>query len=195
MKTVKAFDIHQDTSYINGIRIGHKAIIDDIYHSFFPIIKRFIVQHSGNQEDAKDIFQEALLVVFHKTREKDFTLTCKFDTYLKVICRNIWFKQLRDRKVQYVDLPEEQIIDEQELSDTLERVERYSIYRQHFQQITEKCRMLLELYLQGTNMETIAQQMGFASTAYARKRKFKCKEQLINRIEEDERFQKLMADV
>lgn len=179
-------------SYIDGIRVGKRSTLDNVYKDFFPRVKHFILQHSGTLEDAKDIFQEALLVIYNNVRDKDFELTCQFGTYLYAICRNIWFKQIRDKDVSIIDSNEIAIaIDLEELEEAVVWLERYKIYRRQFLKISEKCQELLRLYLEGSDMGLIAEQLGFASVSYARKRKFKCKEQLIFKIEQDQDFKKL----
>lgn len=192
MKIANGIDRPMNSLYVEGIRVGKSSILDSIYEHFFPKIRRFIIQHSGTSEDAKDIFQEALLVIYNNALSKDFKLTCAFGTYLYAICRNIWFYQIRRKKIQIkVHEEEDTLVDPEELEDSLIWLERYKIYQRQFQNISDQCQALLQAYLSGEDMLSIAKQFGFASVAYARKRKFKCKEQLILKIEEDEDFKKL----
>ncbi|MFK8006758.1 MAG: RNA polymerase sigma factor [Saprospiraceae bacterium] len=180
--------------FVEGIRVGSRSTLDDIYAGFFPKVQQFILKHSGTVDDAKDIFQDALLVIYNSAKDKDFKLTCKFGTYLYSICRNIWFKQIRDRKIKISKTFEENtIIDKDELEESIIWLERYKIYKRQFNNISEKCQALLKLYLEGTDMKTIAEKFGFANVAYARKRKFKCKEQLILKIEQDLDYKKIDA--
>ncbi len=184
--------LQQDDWYVEGIRDGQKVAIEAIYRNYFPRIQQFVLQNSGNLEDAKDIFQDALLAIFHKAQERDFFLSSRFGTYLFAICKNIWLKELRRRNIQNVKRRVEGLWSENMAFDEmLARIDRYKIYLRQFRQLGEKCQQLLELYLQGESMQSIARQLGFASVTYVRKRKFKCKEQLISRIERDEEFQKL----
>jgi len=60
-------------------------------------------------------------------------------------------------------------------------------------EISAGCRQVLELYTQGKKVKEIAKIMGFKSEGYARKRKFKCKEQLINRIKQDSRYEEFIV--
>ncbi|MEL6538028.1 MAG: sigma factor, partial [Bacteroidota bacterium] len=52
-------------------------------------------------EKARDLFQDLLMAIFYNTQKKDFELTCAFSTYLFSVCRNLWFKELRQRKLEY----------------------------------------------------------------------------------------------
>ncbi len=182
--------------YINGIRIGKRITLDQIYADFFPKVHQFVTKHSGTKDDAKDIFQEALLIIYNNVLDHNFKLTCKFGTYLYAICRNIWFKQIRNNKRLITSESDTDVhaIDQDELEEAILWLERYKIYRRQFLNISEKCQELLKLYLEGTDMNAIAERFGFANVAYARKRKFKCKEQLILKIEKDQDYKNLMAN-
>lgn len=196
MKLIKKSKATLDNSlFVEGIRLGNRTILDDIYVQFFPQIQGFILKNSGTVEDAKDIFQEALLIVYNNAQDPDFKLTCKFSSYLYSICRNTWFKQTRNKKKHLLEEDADSIqIDQDEIEEAIIWLERYKIYKRQFNNISEKCQQLLKLYLEGIDMKTIAKKFGFANVAYARKRKFKCKEQLILKIEQDLDYIKMIAN-
>ena len=52
-------------------------------------------QDGGTRDDAKDIFQDALIIFHRKVRSEEFVLTCAVSTYLFSICRNLWREELR----------------------------------------------------------------------------------------------------
>ena len=60
--------------------------------------------------------------------------------------------------------------------------EQYRLYRKHFRKLGKDCQKVLEMYFDKVSMAEIARRMGFASEGYAKKRKFKCKEKLIQLI-------------
>lgn len=193
MKVVKISSLTREREYLEGIRLGQRKTLDQIYKQLFPQIKHFVLKHSGTEEDAKDIFQDAMMAVYHNAQDEDFELSCKFSTYVFAVCRNLWLKKLRSNKVSFVTINENILsIDREELDEAIRRNERIKIYQRQFRAISEKCQQLLELYMQGADMKSIAKQLGFASVSYARKRKFKCKEQLMERIQNDEVFQNLV---
>ncbi|MEA3295772.1 MAG: sigma factor, partial [Patescibacteria group bacterium] len=87
-----------DEKIINGFRNNDPETIEKIYNELFPVINRLIEFNSGTPSDAKDIFQEALMVIYKKIENDEFILSCSFKTFLYSICRNLWFNQLRNRK-------------------------------------------------------------------------------------------------
>ncbi len=183
-----------DEQYLNGIRMGKREVIDAIYQHCYPKIKSLVQKNSGNQEDARDLFQETLIAIYRNSQKTDFHLSCRFETYLYAIAKNLWLLTLRKRNINFRDIDTIVIAETiEDLEETISNAEKYQLYTKMFEQIGEQCRKLLLLYMQGVDMKTIASTFGFASESYAKKRKFKCKEQLINKISEDTDFKRIMA--
>ena len=182
--------------FIDGIRIGDKRILDEIYKKFYSRTQYMVIRNSGTEEDARDLFQEALIAVYDRINGRPLELTCKFSTFLYSICRNLWLKQLRKRNVHFIDVTGVDAEDAFPVEDELDEVtlwhDRYQLYMRKFAEIGEQCRKLLQRFMQGADMKTIAAEFGFASESYAKKRKFKCKEQLIQRITEDVDYKRVM---
>jgi RNA polymerase sigma factor (sigma-70 family) len=183
-----------DSPYVDGIRFGKREVIDSIYKVFFPKIKSMVLKNSGTPEDARDIFQETLIAIYRNSQKPGFHLTCRFDTYLYAIARNLWFVNLRKRNIHFTDLESLSIPEDlEDLEETINSAERYRLYNRAFAELGEQCRKLLLLYMEGITMKAIAEALGFASESYAKKRKFKCKEKLIARITENDGYKKIMA--
>ena len=185
----------QDTYFIEGIRGGSKKVLDEIYKKYFPTVQRLVTRNSGTLEDAKDIFQEVLVAIFDRLHRDSFVLTCQFGTFLYSVARNLWFKQLRRNNIHFIDIENTETSEsftQEESEEVTLMNERYQLYIRKFQEIGEQCRNLLLRFMQGADMKTIAVEFGFASEAYAKKRKFKCKEQLIQKIEEDADYKRVM---
>lgn len=187
----------RDDEYLAGIRKSDPRILNRIYQDFFPRIANAIRQNSGYETDARDIFQDALVVIFKKARDPEFRLTSSFYTYLYAVSRNLWLKKLRkkDRDWVTIDREMESIDDGPELLDEEIRLEaQYQLYRRKLKELGDQCRELLLLSLSGMRVAEIVKKMGFSSEGYARKRKFKCKEQLIKLVRKDPEFAHLKTE-
>ena len=86
---------HQDQRFIRGIAKGDIKILEEIYAKYSDPIVKLVRQHKGTKDDARDVIQEALTIIYLKTKKTDIQLTSKFLTYFFAICRNIWLKMLR----------------------------------------------------------------------------------------------------
>ena len=175
---------------LQGLKDRDTKVLDYIYNNFFYQIKVFIAKNHGTVEDAQDIYQDAILVIYLKTRENNLSLTCSFSTYLYSVCRRLWLKQLEQKRQRktiaedtgiFIDL-DESVIELFEVND------RYKLYQEHFKKLSFSCLKVLELFLAGIPLKVIAKVLGFKSEQYAKKRKYQCKEKLVNSIKTDPEF-------
>lgn len=179
---------------IEGIRQNDVVKLEYVYKTFYPQIKFFITSNSGSEDDAQDIFQEAIVVIFRKLTQEQLQISCTFKTYLYSVCRLLWLKQLEKRKIKNeVSIERNDYI---ELSDNTEDLgeknERFKLYQEYFKQLTEDCRKVLEMSLEKVPYKQIAVIMGYKSDKYAKKRKYQCKEKLIKHIKGDPKFKELL---
>src|SRR3978361_2309087 len=54
----------------------------------------FILNNNGSYDEAKDIFQEAMIILYQKAKSDSFVLTSQIKTYVYSICRRLWLKRL-----------------------------------------------------------------------------------------------------
>ena len=155
----------------------------------------FILKNKGTKTDAQDIFQDAMLILYSNAKKPDFTLNVKPDTYLFSIARNLWLKNLRQKRHTPVTQEAvEVLMYENSFSKQELEVLRQRLYRKKLGELGMACRKLLSLFYEGTPMQTIAKIMGYASSGYARKKKFTCKQKLIMLIRKDPLFIELSDD-
>ncbi len=174
---------------IDGLRRRDNRILKYIYKHNYTAIQRLVLSNSGTEEDAKDLFQESLMIAFKNVRKKKkFTLESSFQTYIYSIARLLWLKNLRDKNNEY-DLKENQ--PHLEFEDPLPFNEddlRYAIYQRAFKELPQDCKDILQMTNDGKSRKEIAEKLGFKSDNYISKRKHYCKEHLINKIKEDPEF-------
>lgn len=175
---------------LEGLKERDTKVLDYIYENFYHKIKVFILKNSGSEEDAEDIYQDALLVVYQKALRNNLTLSCSFSTYLYSVCRLLWLKQLEISKLQKTITEETGVFIELDpgIVEIFESNERYKLYQDHFLKLSFSCQKVLELFLAGIPLKEIANILGFKSEQYAKKRKHQCKEKLIGSIKSDPEF-------
>ncbi len=75
---------------LQGLAANEKNAIETIYRENYSIIQSFIIKNNGYPEDARDIFQEAMIVLYEKAKSDSFELSCQIKTYLYSVCRRLW---------------------------------------------------------------------------------------------------------
>lgn len=180
---------YSNDELLNGIIRNDNIVLQYIYKNFFYKVNLYVKQNSGNDDDANDIFQESIIVIYRKLKEKSLILNCAFETYLYSVCKILWYKQLSRKKSEQnvaLDSSSMEIEDyDQNIADLAEKNERYRLYQKHFQMLGKDCQKLLQLFFDNVPLKQIAQIMGYKSEKYAKKRKYKCKEYLVNSIKQD----------
>ncbi len=187
-----------DDEIITGLRRRDNRVLQYIYKNSFNPIKQLIVSNAGSENDAEDIFQEALIIIFKRLRkEQHFKLSAAFSTYIYSIARLLWLKYLREiRKIEIDPLnrDHEERIEFEPPSPVQDKDLRMAIYQRTLLKIPEDCQNILRLTAQDLTSAEIARQLGFRSEGYVRKRRHTCKEFLVNKIKEDPDYQAMMED-
>ncbi|MGB0839363.1 MAG: RNA polymerase sigma factor [Chitinophagales bacterium] len=184
---------HPDQRLIHGIVKGDAKILEEIYSKYSSAIFKLVKQNNGTKEDARDVIQDGLIIVFKKARNDNLILTSSFLTYFFAVCRHIWWKKLKNKSNQTVTLEQDlRLIDETDIEKAIQTQERHQFYLSKLAELSPGCQKVLQFYAEGKRMKEIVTLMGFKSEVYARKRKFKCKEQLMNRIKQDPKYKELI---
>lgn len=190
---------YSDEQILKGILRHDNLILQYIYKQYYYNINYFIRKNQGSEDDASDIFQEAIIIIYRKIKENDLIFEkSSFKSYLFSVCRFLWLKQLEKRRVEKQklndSLPYQEDIYDDNLNELVEKNERYGLYQKHFSTLSTDCQKLLQMFFEKVPLREIAKVMGFKSEKYAKKRKYKCKELLISRIKQDAEFKKILED-
>jgi RNA polymerase sigma factor (sigma-70 family) len=144
------------------------------------------MNNSGTADDAKDVFQEALIVVFENIRkDKEFRLVCTMQTYFYSVARIIWIKHLNRIRKNLIKFNEQyEFIEFTEPEPFREHDFRYALYQKVFLDLPEDCQKIVKMSTDGLSSREIALKMGFKSSGYIDKRRHFCKQYLIKLIKE-----------
>ena len=168
---------YQEQEILRGIGRNDKHAIESVYKENYGLIQHFVISNNGTEDDARDIFQEAMMVLYEKSRTEDFELTCQIKTYLYSVCRRLWLK-----KLQYARRMESQVENFDNLVQVEEDVElheklslQYQTMRTAMGKIGEPCKSLIEaFYVHRKNMHEIAGFFGYTNADNAKNQKYKC---------------------
>jgi RNA polymerase sigma factor (sigma-70 family) len=180
-----------DEQIIKGIVNSDQSVLKYLYHTQFDKIRKYILRRGGDPGIIKDIFQEALLIIFTKIRNEDLYLTCSFSTYFFAICKNLWFHELRLRRKISTDIGlSENLVEEPEpVSEIVPELKKLAEY--HFGRLSEDCKKVLELHFNRRSLAEICAIMGYKDVKYAADRKYRCKQNLFNRITNDPKYKRI----
>ena len=86
-----------DDALIAAIRRGEERALSQLYQAHWPMVSHFVLQNSGTEADAQDVYQEGVMVFYEKVRDNSLELSCQIKTYLYAVCRRLWLKRLTSR--------------------------------------------------------------------------------------------------
>jgi RNA polymerase sigma factor (sigma-70 family) len=188
---------YNNEELLRGILRNNSLILRHIYKVYFHKIYSFVTNNKGNADEANDIFQEAIIVIYRKLKDDNLIISnCSFETYLYSVSRLLWLKQLQYKKESIVKIEDmnpysDQIIDD-DLSELIRKNERYKLFQDHFQKMGKDCQKILQLFFEKVSIKQITEIMGYASESYTKKRKHQCKEYLVKSIKQDNEFKKII---
>lgn len=167
----------QEVGLLKGLAAGDRKVIEGIYKDHFNMIQSLIVNNNGSADDAQDIFQEAMVVLYEKVRTGSFELNCQLKTYLYSVSKRLWLKRLQQNSrlwSQEID-PDTTIQVDEEIATHEKRDAEFELMSQAIQRLGEPCKSLLEAYyLKKMNMQDIALQFGYTNSDNAKNQKYKC---------------------
>ena len=167
----------QDKYLLEGLAIQDKNAIESIYKSNFTMIQNLIINNKGTLNDAEDIFQEAMIVLYQKSIDKDFQLNCQLKTYIYSVSKRLWLKKLQSIQrfgIQADDV-EDFISVESDLQKHHQEQNQFSIMEKAMERIGEPCKSLLEaFYIHRKQMQEIANQFNYTNADNAKTQKYKC---------------------
>lgn len=185
--------IHTEQALIAGIRNHNSAILEHVYKTYFPMIEGHVIHNQGNQEQAKDVFQEAMIVLYNRIKSGDLELTCKFGTYLYAICKNIWMQERKKYLLHAEKLRQHpmEVHDPGPSEDPLLQQHLTRIFNVHFDTLSQDCQKILTMFFNDRSVEEIRSAMKYKDLHHAADRKYRCKKSLIKRIVNDPLFKRL----
>ena len=169
--------IEQDILLIKGLATNDKHAIEAIYRGNYSGIQSFVLNNNGSVDEAKDIFQEAMIALYEKSLTGNFELTCQLKTFIFSICRRLWLKRLQ--QMQKYNVPTDNIGEVVAVEEELEAHEKhnadFTLMENAMSKIGEPCKSLLEAYyINKKHMQEIATEFGYTNADNAKTQKYKC---------------------
>ena len=164
--------------WFQQLRAGDKSIFQELY-TYFDYCTKPIRRFGGSLENAQDIFQEAIIILYQKAvADTSFRLNCQVKTYLYEIVRRLWLAHQKKKGNNELPLLEtyEQVADLD--GETIERQkwqqEKYKKSIEAIQQLAPQCQKILtNFYIHGLKLEEIAELLNIGK-ASVKTRKSQC---------------------
>ncbi len=176
---MKPVQVATEEEQIRLLQNGDDRILQVIYRQYYQTIVNLVMNNNGSLQEAKDIYQETLIIFYEKVKDENFELNCKLKTYLYSISRNLWLKQLQHKKrftnsisdsEEYLEIPWE---------EAGKKEDQYQAMHTALESLGEPCRSILkDFYMHSQSMEEITEKFGYTNADNAKNQKYKCLKRL-----------------
>ncbi len=166
-----------DSQFIEGIYLQSEDMLGRLYKLHYPMVLQLVLMNSGSEQDAKDVYQEAIIVLCEKVYQGSFELNSKLKTFIYSVSRRLWLKRLQVKTRFSGELKdfEEIMAPEDELDHHHKKEENFLAMGVALQKLGEPCKTLIEdFYMHEQSMIQISEKFGYTNPDNAKTQKYKC---------------------
>lgn len=181
MSTKLSSSVPSDREVVLGILNNSEEALTKLYVAYFPMVLQFILNNNGDEDDAKDVYQESIIILYEKIKSGNFELTSKLKTYLYAVCRRIWLKKLAlsSKKTNNIADFEDVLVVEDDFVQHEELNLQFEQMKNALGKLGEPCKTIIEdFYVQGLSMSAICEKFGYTNADNAKTQKYKCLQRL-----------------
>src|ERR1700742_2995371 len=75
---------------------AREKLFIDLYKSTFTVVARYVSKMGGTFDEAKDIFQDALVIYYEKAVSNTLAFQSNEKAYLLGIAKHLWLRKFKD---------------------------------------------------------------------------------------------------
>ena len=183
---------YTDTEIIECLRNRQSYVVRYLSDRYLPMVRLMVTQLGGNSEDAKDIFQEGLMIMLEKIDNKEFALTCKFKTFLYCVCENLWKSVLvkRQAAANYL-IRRVEADDQKDITELMDNNLCKEIFISVFETLDPVGKNILKLYWEEMSPQKIADKLGY-TYGYVRKKKCEAQAELTEKVKRHPDYKRIV---
>jgi len=169
-----------DEVQVTELRKKNPIALRQLYKAHYPMVLNLVLTNSGNEQEAKDVYQEAIIHFYERLQQAEFVLACKIKTYLYAVSKRLWLKRLAEQKKQMRIESEDSFTGiDQEIVDLESKEKNFQTMDKALHALGEPCRTIVEdYYLRSLTMDEIAEKFGYTNADNAKNQKYKCLQRL-----------------
>lgn len=180
---------------LEQLRLGKNEAFEYLYLNHYHKVAVYVKSNAGTEQDARDVFQEALLALFKKLQDANFHLTTDIGSYIQGIVHNMWLYRLRSRRAH-----PEVLLDEPGKLPEVEddgfdlflneqtQAEKHVVVKQLLETLKPDCQKLIEyMYYFQFSTTQIAELLGYTES-FVKVKKHRCMEALREKVKKHPAF-------
>ena len=183
---------YSDSEIIECLRNRQSYVVRYLWERYMPMVRLLVTHMGGTSEDAKDIFQDGIMIMLEKIDSRQFTLTCRFKTFLYCVCENLWKSALDKRHAASNYFTRKVDPDnEKEFTELIDNKLHEEIFHEVFESLGPVSKKILKLYWQDVPPQEIADKLGY-TYGYVRKKKCEAQIELTEKVKKHPGYKGIM---
>lgn len=194
---VEEMNRNTEKEILKAIRSGDNHLaLEYLYKDILPRVKKMILRNNGSEEEARDIFQDTVLVFYQQVKLNKFDETKEVGGFMYAVARNLWISRVKkaNRRVAFYDT--EALADAcPDALDDLINDEKAQAINSVMDRIGEECKRLLKYTLHDRlSLREVAVKMGYSSNEVAKTYNYRCKQKLVNLVKDNPYLRSLFKE-
>ncbi|MBE9582845.1 sigma-70 family RNA polymerase sigma factor [Mucilaginibacter sp. JRF] len=164
----------------NNTAQKREQLFSKLYQNAFPAVAAYVSKMGGSFDEAKDVFQDALIAYYEKVLVNNTAIHNTENGYLFGTARNLWLQRYRNKSKQLpLDGYGDDVTDDEEAAPSANKLLAY------LATAGKKCMdMLKAFYYDKLDTEEIATAFGYSGVRSATVQKYKCLEKVRNTVKQ-----------
>lgn len=182
---------------IECIRTGkNNDALKYLYKDPLRKIRKFILMNSGTLDDADDVFQDAIIVLFQYVKNGKYKEEYDLDGFLFRVAKNSWIDLARkNKKIIKASFIGFDISDDTDHLKDLIKDEQLSTFHFLFNKLEDNCKKILSYVIfDKKNMKEISQLMGLKDENVAKNQHYRCKKYFTKILSENKEVLNTLRD-
>jgi RNA polymerase sigma factor (sigma-70 family) len=174
--------LEKETQNLAALMSNDGKFLEKTYRHNYKMVRSYVLKNNGNEDDAKDIFQEAMMVTWLNLKEGKFVVKNEFSlqSYIYQVAKHKWLDKLKSKRFKTTRrLGEEEPMGlDPEIADYSESERKLSYFSKLYNELDQKCKDILNrFYFDGNRLEEIAGTLNY-DVGSIRTIKYRCMQKL-----------------
>ncbi|MFN3404245.1 MAG: RNA polymerase sigma factor [Cytophagaceae bacterium] len=172
-----------------------EAVLSFLYKEVLPKVRHYILSNKGNEDETKDIFQDAVIIFYKKLKMNELDDNINVTGYVCLIAKNLWINRVKKINRQAMFEGETDIASDENIEKDIITNEKESAIKILMSRIGEECRRLLKLSVyENLSMKEICRRMGYSNENVAKTYNYRCKQKLAQLVRENQSISNLLKN-
>lgn len=183
-----------DQELLNQIFNNDKKALTLFYNEYAAEVERLIKSLGGNEHDAQDVFQEAIIVLYELRKQNKLFFMGSLKAFFCGIAKNIQLNDNRRKKLhgKFLRYNEDYKLASVDMDAIFDKAEKYRIFYKHFNRLSPICKELLREDAEKNTHAKMAIRLGYTAN-YSRVKKNSCKRTLCENVLRDPKYNELIT--